>query len=85
MKWFYDLKIGTKLIIAFLLVAIIAGTVGVIGFINLLRISNADKLLYEENTLGIKYSGNAATYYQRLRYNAIEMILLTDDSMKDFI
>lgn len=81
MKWFKNLKIATKLIIAFLLVALIAVFVGIIGLVNLTNIKEADKLLFEENTLGVTYSGNAATYYQRLRYNAIEMVLLKDDSL----
>lgn len=83
MGWFKNLRISSKLIISFLLVAIIAGVVGIIGFVNLLSISKADTLLYEENTLGITYSSNAATFYQRLRYNAIEMALLKDDSLKN--
>jgi len=51
--------------------------------INIIRISKADTLLYQENTMGIKYSGDASTYYQRLKYNMAEMILLHDDSQKD--
>ncbi len=81
MKWFYNLKIATKLIISFLVVALIAGVVGVVGLLNIMKITEADTLLYEENTLGVEYSSKAAIYYQRLRYNAIEMILLKDDSM----
>lgn len=35
MKWFYNLKIGTKLISSFILIAILASVVGVVGIINL--------------------------------------------------
>ncbi len=83
MGWYYNLKISSKLIVVFLTVALIAGVVGMVGLININRINEADKLLYEENTLGIKYSCDAATYYQRLRYNALEMVLLKDDSLKE--
>ncbi|NLM46662.1 MAG: HAMP domain-containing protein [Firmicutes bacterium] len=83
MSWFNNLKIKTKLITGFLLVAVIAGVVGIVGLTNIMRITEADTLLYEENTLGIKYSGAAATYYQRLKYNIAEMILLRDDSLID--
>ncbi len=31
MKWFYNLKIGTKLILGFVVVALIAGGIGVMG------------------------------------------------------
>jgi methyl-accepting chemotaxis protein len=58
--------------------------VGVIGLTNIISINRADTELYEQNTLGIKYSGDAATYYQRMKYNMAEMILLGDDSQKDY-
>jgi len=35
MKWFYNLKISTKLIISFILIAILAGVVGVVGITSL--------------------------------------------------
>lgn len=82
MKWFYNLKIATKLIIGFLIVAFIAGAVGVVGLLNIARITEADTLLFEENTLGIKYSGDAATYYQRLRYNVRWLCLKMTASSK---
>ena len=81
MKWFYNLKISVKLLIGFLLLAIIATVVGVVGYINIENINKADTLLYEENALGIAYSGNASTYYQRLKYNIAECILEKDDSL----
>ena len=40
MKWFYDLKISTKLISTFILVSILAGIVGAVGITN---IKNIDK------------------------------------------
>lgn len=83
MKWFYNLKIATKLILGFIIVALIAGVVGVIGLMNLNNISEADKLLYEENTLGLNYAGNAAVYYQRMRFNAVKMIVVNDASQQE--
>jgi len=81
MKWFYNLKISAKLIIAFIIVALIAAVVGVVGLTNIMSINNADTLLYEENTLGIDYSSNAGRIYQRLKYNIAECILLKDNSL----
>lgn len=83
MKWFNNLNISKRLIISFILIALIAALVGVVGLININNINNADDLLYEENTLGIAYSGDAATYYQRLRYNIAEMIILQDESLRE--
>jgi len=81
MKWFYNLKISLKLILGFSLVALIAAVVGIVGLTNIMRINEADTMLYEENTLGIKYSADAGRTYQRLKYNIAESILLKDDSL----
>jgi methyl-accepting chemotaxis protein len=81
--WYNDLKISSKLIIGFLIVALIAGAVGILGLVNIMGITKADKRLYEENALGIKYSGEANTYFQMLRYNTLEMIYRKDDSLRD--
>ena len=83
MNWYRNLKISLKLIIAFLVVALIAAIVGVVGLVNIIRLNKSDTLLYEENTLGIKYSGQAAAYYQRFKYNFAEILLLKDNSLKD--
>jgi len=83
MKWFYNLKISTKLIVGFLLVAVIAGVVGIVGLMNITRINEADTLMFENNTMGINYSANAARYYQRMKYNIAECIILRDDSKRN--
>lgn len=38
MKWFYNLKVGVKLIAGFVLVAMIAGVVGVVGYLGLYEV-----------------------------------------------
>jgi len=53
MKWFYDLKIRTKLILAFVTVALIAGCIGILGIVKIRQIDNADTMLYEKMTVPI--------------------------------
>jgi len=83
MNWFYNLRIAKKLIVGFLVVAVLAAAVGLVGLTNISSIEAADELLYEENTLGVKYSGDASAYYQRLKYNLAEIILLKNDSLRN--
>ena len=78
MKWFYNLKISAKLITGFIIVALIAALVGVVAISNLNEISKSDAALYEENTLGIDYAGKAATFFQRIRYNAVKLLIVND-------
>jgi methyl-accepting chemotaxis protein len=81
MKWFYNLKIAAKLIIAFIIVALITGVVGVVATKNFSNISSADTDLYEECTLGIEYIGEVSAYVQRLRFNSL-LITVTDNEQE---
>lgn len=51
MKWFYNLKIGTKLILGFIVVALIAGGIGLMGVINIQAVDRQDTYLYEKMTV----------------------------------
>lgn len=50
MKWFYNLKIGTKLIVSFLFVALVAGGIGILGVVNINKIDSQDDYLYKNMT-----------------------------------
>lgn len=73
MKWYKNLKLSVKLIIGFVLVAIVSVVVGVIGLTNINRLSASSALLYKENTLSVGYLGRASTDFQRLRYNSLKL------------
>lgn len=83
MRWFYDLKIATKLILGFVLVALIAAIVGVVGLVNLNQIVEADGQLYERNTLGLDYAGNATVFYQRIRFNLVKGLAINVESERN--
>src|SRR6056297_1292183 len=55
MRWFKDLKIATKLLAGFLLVAAITGLVGLVGINNMGRINSMANVLYEQELTGIRY------------------------------
>ena len=72
-KRFRNMKISKKLIVAFSVIIAITLIVGVIGFINLFNIKNADAELYKQYTQGLQYSGDAAVTFQQLRYNMLKI------------
>jgi len=82
MRWFYNLKIAAKLLIAFMLVALIAGIIGVVGVVNLRSINKEDTELYQGNTLGLQYAGEANGLFQRARINSVKMLLVDDESSR---
>ncbi|UWV46185.1 methyl-accepting chemotaxis protein [Acetivibrio thermocellus] len=75
LRWYYNLKISAKLIIGFLLLALVAGVVGVVALSNINNMSQADAELYEKNTLGINYAAGASLRFQRMRYNTAKLLV----------
>jgi methyl-accepting chemotaxis protein len=80
MKWYLNWTISKKLISGFLVVALLAAVVGVVGIISLLSIRNADTALYEENTIGVDYSGAVGVSFMQLRYYVLKLVYLEDEN-----
>ena len=55
MKWFYNLKIGIRLLAAFIIVGAITAAVGYMGVASLSKVAALSKASYEQETLGISY------------------------------
>jgi methyl-accepting chemotaxis protein len=55
MKWFYDMKIGKRLIGAFIVTGVITAIVGFIGIANMGKIADLSQSSYANETLGITY------------------------------
>ena len=81
MAIFRNLKISKKLIVGFLIVAILASIIGVIGIISITKIRDSDATLYSQDTLGLQYAGSAAVEFQQIRYNALKIVWLAPESM----
>lgn len=67
MKWFYNLKIATKLVMGFIIVALIAGIVGVVGILSIRDIQTMDADMYNNHTATMPDLANVARTYQRER------------------
>jgi methyl-accepting chemotaxis protein len=73
-----NVRIGPKLIVSFILVALIAGVVGAIGIINIQTISAADTQLYADGIVPIELLGEMQNGLQRTRINVRDVILAQD-------
>jgi methyl-accepting chemotaxis protein len=74
MKWFYDMKIGRKLITSFVLVGAITAIVGVIGVVNMGRMADMGAAAYANETLGLSYLKQAnvgVIYVSRAEKNVL--------------
>ncbi|AWI04173.1 methyl-accepting chemotaxis protein [Clostridium drakei] len=79
MKWFYNLKVATKLLIGFILVAIIAGMVGVVGVVNIKKIQALDGDMYNRHTATMDDMAMILEYYQMERVNLRDVVLAKDN------
>ena len=55
MQWLKGVKIGTKLVAAFVLVGVITAVVGFMGISNMSKINTMADTMYRQDTLGISY------------------------------
>ena len=78
MKWFYNLKIRTKLLAGFILIAVVVGIVGYIGISNINSLEQASQNSYDNMTVPVSELGEIGVAFQKLRVNVRDMILEND-------
>lgn len=78
MKWFFDLKIQTKLLCGFTITAVIALIIGYIGMSNSKDISGSYSELYDKMAQPLIKMGNISISFQKLRVNLRDMIISND-------
>jgi hypothetical protein len=74
MRWFLDRPIGTKLILAFVLVSTCSAAAGVKAWLTLRSMAAADRVLYANMTVPLAQIGFAAKQFQRVRVNVRDAI-----------
>src|SRR6056297_1085080 len=72
------MKISAKLILSFILVAVIAGVVGVVGINNINTVDENGQIIYENMTVPLAEAAEIAKLFQRFRVNTRDMILEDD-------
>lgn len=78
MQWFQNLRIGTKLVGSFIVIACIAGMIGIQGYLKVHDLSQADMDLYLMNTEPLHDIADTAILFQRTRVEMRNYIILKD-------
>ena len=78
MKTFKNLKVGTKLIAGFILVALVALVIGTVGISKIRQIDAEDTKLYEKVTAPLGDLANIAVLFQRTRINLRDAVETRD-------
>ncbi|MRR07101.1 MAG: methyl-accepting chemotaxis protein [Deltaproteobacteria bacterium] len=83
MTWFYNMKVSTKLLSGFVLVAMIAGIIGWVGVKNLRNIAAKDMMMYSDMLVPIAELSRVSTAFQRVRVNLAKVLLVKDKANKE--
>lgn len=70
---------GLKIIITFILISIIFAIVGFVGIVNINDINKSGDSLYNNNTLGLAYSGDAALAFNQLRFSILRLCVINGE------
>ena len=75
MKWFYDLKLRTKLLSAFSLIALVAAIIGIVGIVEIRDMNAADTLMYEAMTVPTAQLGHIQSDVQATAAQVYTLLL----------
>ena len=78
MAWFLNRSVGTKLLLAFLLVALGSSVAGLDALLTMRRMAAADQVLYARMTVPLASIGSAAKQFQRIRVTVRDLIFNSD-------
>ncbi|GIQ69923.1 methyl-accepting chemotaxis protein [Xylanibacillus composti] len=83
MKWFTDMKIRLKLIVSFVIVAMLLAGIGIYSMFSMQDLNGDLKAMYEENLISVRDLSQIQIYYQRLRVNIRDVGLNVDTAIKN--
>jgi methyl-accepting chemotaxis protein len=75
MQWFNNMKIGSKLILSFSVVALIAAMIGALSIVKLTAMKTSADSMYQVNTVPLGDLLDVSGYYQRMRVNIREIFI----------
>ncbi len=85
MQWFKNMKIGMKLILGYVIVALIAGGIGLVGVININEIAEDGQYMYSHMTAPLGEMVLIAESFQRMRGNVKDILLAeTPEEIADY-
>jgi methyl-accepting chemotaxis protein len=73
--WFYNLKIKSKLLISFLLLAVVAGGIGYVGITQISQVATADVRLYERMMAPLTFLADLSKAFLNIRLNVCDLML----------
>ncbi len=83
MNWFYDLNLKKKLLSSYIIMALLAGIIGLIGYLSLYKIDKNNDILFKENVGAITYLNSANEAFLLVRVNLLYSMIVTDAAKRE--
>ncbi|MBO9610964.1 MAG: MCP four helix bundle domain-containing protein, partial [Paenibacillaceae bacterium] len=83
MKWYTNLKTATKLVSAFILVALILAATGMYALSNLSNMNGRMKVLYNNNLISVRDLSAAEISYQKMRVTLRDLSIASTKTEMD--
>lgn len=83
-KYFENLKISAKLMVSFLLVALLGTVIGVVGIFNMISMNNSQQDTYDYQTMGIVYCSGAENSFSELRISLCKLYIYYDTDREKY-
>ncbi|MDD2732989.1 MAG: response regulator [Desulfuromonadaceae bacterium] len=84
MNFYANLKIRDKLILGFFTIVVMSLAVGIFSFFQIYKLERSGAFLFNRGITPVKYIGNIAADFQRLRSNIRELILVDDQKLNEY-
>lgn len=83
MRWFYNLKIGTRLVSSFILIALLAGLVGIIGTVNIQKVDRDYSELYRNYGIASGDLGHVGMDFHNLRAASRDVFIMQNNKDRE--
>lgn len=85
MRWYFNMKISMKLILGFIIVALVAGVVGFVGIVDINEINNNYTEMYKDFGIAIGDMGSVSTLYEQTSVKLRDMLLDKSADKSDYV
>ncbi len=82
-RWLRNLKIGVKLLVGFIFVALIAGSIGLMGAVQLRTMGENEQRMCQKNTIPLYFMGLAVIDFEKLLRNMNGLLIDTSPQERE--
>lgn len=83
MNFFNQMKLKTRLVMAFVLMSVVAAVVGGVGYVNMRQLNEMTNVIYKQDLLGLELAGQATSEFMAIGRSLRAMMLADSQTDRD--